>query len=234
VVEGGASVLQGPGGFARGKQAFGQGQSQVDRVLAEAAGIGKKNAGLAFRDRLRVVAERALQLARGVKTAKLEFHTAGTRGKGPRIREMARSPDWVILADSRQESIASAQVFAPALLSRDLAVILSMADRLPPKTSKSFEFSRQDAGKAGNCSTLNFGRAFELGSRLFNLAERRERRCATAHLPRTSPSVYILICQHDSAPGASSRQREVSGTELQIGEVLIGLRLVPCIGGLAI
>jgi hypothetical protein len=52
---------------------------------------------------LRIVAERAMQFACRVKTAKLHLHNAGARGKGPRIREVASGADGIIFVEVRQK-----------------------------------------------------------------------------------------------------------------------------------
>src|SRR5262249_12833430 len=77
----GASMLEGPGGCSRDKQALRQSHAQFDGVLAKAATIGKKNAGLAFRYRLREIAESTLQFARGAKASQLQLHDTRARGE---------------------------------------------------------------------------------------------------------------------------------------------------------
>src|ERR1022692_2894025 len=77
-----AGILQGLTGVAGGEVRFGKGQTEIDGVFPEAAGVRQEDAGFAFRDGLGVIAEVALEFAGGMKAAELKVDVAGAVGEG--------------------------------------------------------------------------------------------------------------------------------------------------------
>ena len=72
-VERAAGILQSFPGVAGGEVRFGKGETEVDGVFPESASVRKQDAGLAFRNGLRVIAEVAAEFAGGLEAAESEF-----------------------------------------------------------------------------------------------------------------------------------------------------------------
>ena len=72
-------------GVARGEVGFGEGETEVDGGPSEAAGVGEEDAGFAFGDGLREIAEMAVEFGSGVEAAELELGLFGSIGEHPRV-----------------------------------------------------------------------------------------------------------------------------------------------------
>ena len=67
---------------------FGEGGADIDRVFAEAAGVGEEDAGFAFGDGLGKIAEMAMNFAGGLEAAELEIDGTGFLGEFARLFQM--------------------------------------------------------------------------------------------------------------------------------------------------
>jgi len=91
-----AGILQGLARIADGEIRFGKGQTNVDGVLPEPASVRQQDAGFAFRDGLRVIAEVALEFAGGVEATELQFGAARAVGEGSGILQVLGSFRWIV------------------------------------------------------------------------------------------------------------------------------------------
>jgi hypothetical protein len=104
-----AGILEGLVGVAGREDRFGERQAEVDGVFPEAAGVRQEDAGLAFHDGLRVIAEVTLKFAGGVEAPELEFDVAGAGGEGTCVLQTFCGQDGVVgEEESSEEGITAA------------------------------------------------------------------------------------------------------------------------------